>query len=159
MESPQRRSAIPIPKSKLSLKKHMSKSSDDLLGDSGGSGSDLDPFMLLEENIALKEQTENLLSHKNSRMFLPIDLCDSKTQRYRLTSFGFFFVTRFTVIQKNVHLGRENNRLNYQLKDVCVQQNQLREQLHKLSTEYQKDKDNQRTKENIQVQQNKTINE
>lgn len=74
MESPQRRSAIPIPKSKLSLKKHMSKSSDDLLGDSGGSGSDLDPFMLLEENIALKEQTENLLSHKNSRMFLPIDL-------------------------------------------------------------------------------------
>lgn len=73
MESPQRRSGIPIPKSKLALKKHMSKSSDDLLGDNYGvhnTSGDLDLFTLLEENIALKEKTENLLSQKNSRMFI-----------------------------------------------------------------------------------------
>lgn len=71
MESPQRRSGIPIPKSKSALKKHMSKSSDDLLGDNYGdhnTSGDLDLFTLLEENIALKEKTENLLSQKNSRM-------------------------------------------------------------------------------------------
>lgn len=74
MESPHRRaSGIPIPKSKMALKKHMSKSSDDLLGDSSyvdhNTSGDLDLFTLLEENIALKERTENLLSQKNSRMF------------------------------------------------------------------------------------------
>lgn len=51
----------------------MSKSSDDLLGDSSyidhNTSGDLDLFTLLEENIALKERTENLLSQKNSRMF------------------------------------------------------------------------------------------
>lgn len=72
MESLKRRSGIPIPKSKSPLKKHMSKSSDDLLGDSyadHNTSGDLDLFTLLEENIALKEKTENLLSQKNSRMF------------------------------------------------------------------------------------------
>lgn len=71
MESLKRRSGIPIPKSKSPLKKHMSKSSDDLLGDSyadHNTSGDLDLFTLLEENIALKEKTENLLSQKNSRM-------------------------------------------------------------------------------------------
>lgn len=80
MESPQRRaSGIPIPKSKTTLKKHMSKSSDDLLGDSSyadhNTSGDLDLFTLLEENIALKERTENLLSQKNSRMFRSTMMC------------------------------------------------------------------------------------
>lgn len=63
------------------------------------------------------------------------------------------------MIQKNVHLERENSRLSNQLKEITVQQNQLRGQLQTLTTKFQKDKDDQRTKENIQVQQNKTINE
>lgn len=58
-----------------------------------------------------------------------------------------------------MHLERENSRLSNQLKEMNVQQNQLKGQLQSLTTKLQHDKDDQRTKENIQVQQNKTINE
>lgn len=181
MESPQRRSGIPIPKSKLALKKHMSKSSDDLLGDNYGvhnTSGDLDLFTLLEENIALKEKTENLLSQKNSRMFIDCFYRQHNPRRHRyshlflinmmwlrnasvsqmIRSFYVYF-WHFAVIQKNVHLERENSRLSNQLREMNVQQNQMKGQLQALTTKFQKDKDDQRTKENIQVQQNKTINE
>lgn len=70
MESSQRRSGIPIPKSKSTLKKNLSKSSDDLLSDysindSHNQSGDLDLFTLLEENISLKEKSENLFTKNN----------------------------------------------------------------------------------------------
>lgn len=180
MESPQRRSGIPIPKSKLALKKHMSKSSDDLLGDNYGvhnTSGDLDLFTLLEENIALKEKTENLLSQKNSRMFIVqwllfiasitraafgshlFLICDSEMLRLAERLLHSMFTFDIVVIQKNVHLERENSRLSNHLREINVQQSQMKSQLQTLTTKFQKDKDDQRTKENIQVQQNKTINE
>lgn len=68
-----RRSGIPIPKTnKSTMKKSLSKSSDDLLSesiDTSGLNTDLDVFTLLEENIALKEKTEDLLSKNNSGDF------------------------------------------------------------------------------------------
>lgn len=64
-----------------------------------------------------------------------------------------------SVIQKNVHLERENSRLSNQLKELTGQQAQLKGQLQTITSKFQKDKDDQRTKENIQMQQNKTINE
>lgn len=63
-----RRSGIPVPTAKMgNPKKSISKSTDDLLSESNDFQSpngDLDVFTLLEENIALKEKTENL-STKN----------------------------------------------------------------------------------------------
>lgn len=68
MDSSTKRSGIPIPTSKSSnLKKSLSKSNDDLLSDSidpHNQSGELDLFTLLEENIALKEKTENLSSEK-----------------------------------------------------------------------------------------------
>lgn len=70
MELPQRRSGIPIPKSKFSLKKNISKSTDDLLsGTSFETSGELDTFTLLEENISLKEKIESVSSDKNSREY------------------------------------------------------------------------------------------
>lgn len=70
----QRRSGIPIPKSKtISLKKSMSKSNDDLLSDTidpHQQSSELDIFTLLEDNIALKEKIEELMVKHNSRKHL-----------------------------------------------------------------------------------------
>lgn len=67
MDSPQRRSGIPIPKSKFSIKKNKSKSIDNLLGDhSFDSNGDLDAFTLLEENISLKEKIEAISKEKYS---------------------------------------------------------------------------------------------
>lgn len=69
MDSPMRRSGIPVPKTKSPMKKSMSKSNDDLLSDCmepQSLNTDLDVFTLLEENIALKEKTEDLLSHNNT---------------------------------------------------------------------------------------------
>lgn len=72
MESPHRRSGIPIPKSKMTLKKNKSKSSDDLLsGHQFDFSGELDPFILLEENISLKEKIETISMDKNSR-----ELCE-----------------------------------------------------------------------------------
>lgn len=72
MDSPMRRSGIPIPKSKTSsMKKSLSKSNDNLLADSidpHNQSSELDIFTLLEENIALKEKIEELSAkHDTSR--------------------------------------------------------------------------------------------
>lgn len=77
MDSPARRSGIPIPKSKSSsLKKSMSKSNDDLLSDNNidphNQSGDLDFFTLLEENIALKEKIEDLTTKHNYRRHLNI---------------------------------------------------------------------------------------
>lgn len=77
MDSPIRRSGIPIPKSKVvgSMKKSLSKSNDNLLADNidphdQSSSSELDIFTLLEENIALKEKIEELSAkHNTSRHF------------------------------------------------------------------------------------------
>lgn len=74
MDSPMRRSGIPIPKSKASsLKKNMSKSNEDLLSDSinpHSQNSELDLFTLLEENIALKEKIEDLSAKHNASKYL-----------------------------------------------------------------------------------------
>lgn len=68
MDSPQRRSGIPIPKSKFSARMNKSKSTDDLLGGmSFESSGDLDTFTLLEENISLKEKIEVMSTDRNSR--------------------------------------------------------------------------------------------
>lgn len=71
MDTSMRRSGIPIPKSKTSLKKSISKSNDDLLSDSTNphnQSNELDLFTLLEENIALKEKIEELTAkHNNSK--------------------------------------------------------------------------------------------
>lgn len=68
MDSPQRRSGIPIAKSKSSLKMSKSKSTDDLLGGAAfESSGDLDTFTLLEENISLKEKIETMSTDRNSR--------------------------------------------------------------------------------------------
>lgn len=69
MDSPMRRSGIPIPTAKSTMKRSMSKSSDDLLSDSMDPQSlntELDVFTLLEENIALKEKTEDLSTKNNA---------------------------------------------------------------------------------------------
>lgn len=70
MDSPMRRSGIPIPKSKSSnMKKSMSKSNDNLLADNidpHNQSSELDIFTLLEENIALKEKIEELSAKHNT---------------------------------------------------------------------------------------------
>lgn len=69
MDSPVRRSGIPVPKTKpTSMKKSMSKSSDDLLSDSiepQSLNTELDVFTLLEENIALKEKQDDLIAKNN----------------------------------------------------------------------------------------------
>lgn len=74
MDSPMRRSGIPVPKSKTSsLKKSMSKSNDDLLSDSidpQNQSGDLDFFTLLEENIALKEKIEDQSVKHNTSKYL-----------------------------------------------------------------------------------------
>lgn len=70
MDSPMRRSGIPVPRTKpSSLKKSISKSNDDLLSDSiDNQSGELDLFTLLEENIALKEKIEDLSAkHNNSK--------------------------------------------------------------------------------------------
>lgn len=71
MDTPSRRSGIPVPTAKTSsLKKIFSKSSDDLLADDFHNHSgDLDAFTLLEENIALKERTENLATKSNASKY------------------------------------------------------------------------------------------
>lgn len=70
MDSPMRRSGIPIPKSKTTtMKKSLSKSNDNLLSDSidpHNQSSELDVFTLLEENIALKEKIEDLSAKHNT---------------------------------------------------------------------------------------------
>lgn len=71
MDTQARRSGIPVPKSKsINLKKTLSKSNDDLLSDSivdvHNQTGELDVFTLLEENIALKENTESLSTEKNA---------------------------------------------------------------------------------------------
>lgn len=77
MDSPMRRSGIPIPKSKVAnsgMKKSLSKSNENLLADNidphnQSSNSELDIFTLLEENIALKEKIEELSTkHNTSRI-------------------------------------------------------------------------------------------
>lgn len=73
--------------------------------------------------------------------------------------FSFLFVHFFPVLQKNVHLERENSRLNIQLKDAKTYQNQIKLQLKSFTDNAQKEKDNNKTKFNVQEQQNKTINE
>lgn len=82
MDSPARRSGIPIPKSKSnSMKKSFSKSNDDLLSDSidpTSSSNELDLFTLLEENIALKEKIEEFSTKHNTSEFYFID------ERFRL---------------------------------------------------------------------------
>lgn len=71
MDSPVRRSGIPVPKTKPTpMKKSMSKSSDDLLSDSTEPQSlntELDVFTLLEENIALKEKQDDLIAKNDLR--------------------------------------------------------------------------------------------
>lgn len=71
MDSPMRRSGIPIPKTKTNnMKKSFSKSNDNLLSDScdGNQSNELDLFTLLEENIGLKEKNEELMAkHNNSK--------------------------------------------------------------------------------------------
>lgn len=81
MDSPARRSGIPIPKSGIpksksnSMKKSLSKSNDDLLLDSidpNSPSNELDLFTLLEENITLKEKIEELSTkHNTSKSFQP----------------------------------------------------------------------------------------
>lgn len=71
MDTQARRSGIPVPKSKsINLKKTLSKSNDDLLSDNNvdvhNQTGEFDVFTLLEENIALKENTETLSTEKNS---------------------------------------------------------------------------------------------
>lgn len=66
MESPQRRSGIPVPKSsgRPLMRKNMSKSTEGLFD--AEDPADLDVFTLLEENISLKEKTEALLEKNNA---------------------------------------------------------------------------------------------
>lgn len=74
MDSPMRRSGIPIPKSKSNnMKKSLSKSNDDLLSDNidtQNPNNELDLFTLLEENIALKEKIEDLSARHDISMAL-----------------------------------------------------------------------------------------
>lgn len=167
MDSPMRRSGIPIPKSKSSgMKKSLSKSNENLLGDSidpHNQSSELDIFTLLEENIALKEKIEELSAkHNTSR--------HSECTPFRL----FIYCSRFfihnnahanhkyhskTVLQKNIQLDRDNSRVGKQLNDLKVQQKQLKDQLQTLMDKFQKEMEEGQIIHNIQEQQKKIINE
>lgn len=68
-------------------------------------------------------------------------------------------LVEFAVLQKNVHLERENSRLNIQMKDLRTHQGQLKAQLRSASDSAQKEKDDTKTKHNVHELQNKTINE
>lgn len=72
MESPVRRSAIPVSKStpaRRLMSRSMSKSNENLLLDSGSDPvhEDLRTFTLLEENIALKETRDSLINKNVDR--------------------------------------------------------------------------------------------
>lgn len=71
MESPQRRSGIPVPKStgRPLMRKSLSKSSEGLFDAEDTHNGDLDVFTLLEENISLKEKTEAMLEKNNTGNF------------------------------------------------------------------------------------------
>lgn len=76
MDTPMRRSGIPIPKSKTNtMKKSLSKSNDNLLSDNldpHNQSSELDVFTLLEENIALKEKIEDLMAKHNTSKYIAL---------------------------------------------------------------------------------------
>ncbi|XP_055323291.1 shootin-1 isoform X2 [Sitodiplosis mosellana] len=131
MDSPARRSGIPIPKSKSnSMKKSLSKSNDDLLSDTiDGPTNELDLFTLLEENIALKEKIEELSTKHN------------------------------TILQKNIQLERENGRVGKQFNDLKVQQKLLKDQLQGLMNKFEREFEEGQTIHNIQEQQKKIIND
>lgn len=73
MESPVRRSAIPISTTfptRRQMSRSMSKSKDSLLdGDDAVSNEELRTFTLLEENIALKETRDSLVNKNVDRKY------------------------------------------------------------------------------------------
>lgn len=90
MDSPMRRSGIPIPKSKANtMKKSLSKSNDNLLSDNidlHNQSSELDVFTLLEENIALKEKMDDVLAKHNTSKHLNGFVCIQRKKKFHFLS-------------------------------------------------------------------------
>lgn len=166
MDSPMRRSGIPIPKSKTTtMKKSLSKSNDNLLSDSidpHNQSSELDVFTLLEENIALKEKIEDLSAKHNTSKHMNCFVIEYQSKCRHTNKIRVFFLSSTysqTVLQKNVQLERENSRVGKQFNDLKVQQQQLKDQLQSLMDKFQKELEEGQTIHNIQEQQKKIINE